>query len=42
LADRFILGIAPIDYDPVVLLKPFRLHLTVDALPSEVPINSGL
>jgi hypothetical protein len=24
-----------LDYDPVVLLKPFRLHLAVDALPSE-------
>jgi hypothetical protein len=35
LADRFILGIAPFDYNPVVLLKPFRPHLAVSALPSE-------
>ena len=27
---------APLDYDLVFLLKPFRLHLAVDALPSEV------
>ena len=26
---------APIDYNPVVLRKPFRPHLTVNALPSE-------
>ena len=35
LADRFILGF-PIDYGPVLLLMPFRFHLTVDTLPSEV------
>jgi hypothetical protein len=35
LADRFLGGMAPVDDDPVVLRKPFRLHLTVDALPSE-------
>ena len=34
LADRFILGF-PIDYGPVLLLMPFRSHLTVDTLPSE-------
>jgi len=34
LADRFILGF-PIDYGPVLLLMPFRFHLTVDTLPSE-------
>jgi len=39
LADRFILGMAPIDYNPVVLRKPFRPHLAVDALPSEA-VNS--
>ena len=33
-ADRFICGIAPIDYNPVVLRKPFRPHLAVGALPS--------
>jgi len=35
LADWFILGIAPFDCNPVVLLKPFRFHLAVDTLPSE-------
>jgi hypothetical protein len=35
-ADRFILRIVPIDYGPVLLLMPFRFHLTVDTLPSEV------
>jgi hypothetical protein len=35
LADRFILGMAPFDYDPVVLRKPFGPHLAMDALPSE-------
>src|ERR1700746_632440 len=36
LADRFILGIVPIDYGPVLLLMPFRFHLAMDTLPSEV------
>ncbi len=35
LADRFILGF-PIDYGPVLLLMPFRSHLAMDTLPSEV------
>src|SRR5207244_5538927 len=35
LADRFILGL-PIDYGPVLLLMPFRFHLAMDTLPSEV------
>jgi len=35
LADRFILGMAPVDYNPVVLRKPFRPYLMVGALPSE-------
>jgi hypothetical protein len=35
LADRFILGF-PVDYGPVLLLMPFRFHLAVDTLPSEV------
>src|SRR2546426_10400647 len=35
LADRFILGF-PIDYGPVLLLMPFRFHLAMDTLPSEV------
>ena len=34
LADRFIVGAAPIDYGPVVLLMPFGFHLTMDTLPS--------
>jgi hypothetical protein len=36
LADRFILGIVPIDCSPTLLLMPFGFHLTVDTLPSEV------
>src|SRR5262249_7126340 len=39
LADRFIPGRAPIDYDPVVLRKPFRLHLAVNALPSKAAVE---
>jgi hypothetical protein len=27
-------GVAPIDYGPVLLRKPFGFHLTVDTLPS--------
>ncbi len=34
LADRFIIGVAPIDYGPVLLFMPFGFHLTMDALPS--------
>ena len=30
-------GIAPVDYDPVVLLKPFGPHLAASALPSKEP-----
>jgi len=33
LADRFILGIVPIDYGPVLLLMPFGFHLAMDTLP---------
>jgi hypothetical protein len=36
LADRFIWGVVPLDYGPVLLLMPFRFHLAVDTLPSEV------
>jgi len=36
LADRFIWGMAPFDYNPVVLRKPFRPSLARGALPSEV------
>ena len=34
LADRFINGVDPLDYGPVLLRKPFRFHLTMDTLPS--------
>ncbi len=34
LADRFVFGVAPIDYGPVFLLMPFGFHLAVDTLPS--------
>ena len=40
LADRFILGF-PIDYGPVLLLMPFRFHLTVDTLPSGLLQSGG-
>jgi hypothetical protein len=36
LADRFVFGVAPIDYGPVLLLMPFGFHLTMDTLPSGV------
>jgi hypothetical protein len=38
------LGVAPIDYGPVLLLMPFGSHLTVDTLPSGVndAVASGL
>src|SRR3954451_14196326 len=40
-ADRFIIGVAPIDYGPILLLKPFRFHLAMDTLPSGVLLNGG-
>jgi hypothetical protein len=33
-ADRFIFGVAPLDYGPVLLLMPFGFRLTADTLPS--------
>ena len=34
-------GVAPIDYGPVLLLRPFGFHLAMDTLPSGVrPRNS--
>jgi hypothetical protein len=36
LADRFIFGVAPIDYDPVVLRRPSGPRLAASALPSGV------
>src|SRR6202034_1792641 len=41
LADRFIFGVAPIDYSPVLLLMPFGFHLTMDTLPSGKPRGIG-
>src|SRR6266567_6122701 len=38
-ADRFIWGIVPIDYGPVLLLMPFGFHLTVDTPPSAGPTS---
>src|SRR3954453_7174469 len=37
LADRFILGMAPLDYGPVLLRKPFGSRLAADTLPSGCP-----
>ena len=34
LADRFIIGVAPLDYGPVLLLMPFGFRLATDTLPS--------
>ena len=39
MADRFICAMAPFDYNPVVLRKPFRPHLAVDALPSDALLH---
>ena len=41
MADRFIFGVAPIDYGPILLLMPFGFHLTMDTLPSGVLQESG-
>jgi hypothetical protein len=40
-ADRFIVGVAPIDYGPELLRKPFGFHLAMDTLPSAVQPNGG-
>ena len=37
MADRFLFGVAPIDYGPVLLLMPFGFHLAMDTLPSGEP-----
>jgi hypothetical protein len=37
LADRFIMGMAPLDYGPVLLRKPFGSRLAADTLPSGCP-----
>jgi hypothetical protein len=36
LADRFIFGVASIDYGPILLLMSFGSHLAVNTLPSRV------
>src|SRR6266852_1673808 len=41
LADRFIFGVAPIDYGPVLLLMPFGFHLAMDTLPSGATTSGG-
>ena len=41
LADRFIVEVAPIDYSPALLLKPFGFHFAVDTLPSRTNTRSG-
>src|ERR1700730_3264083 len=41
LADRFIFGVAPIDYGPVLLLMPFGFHLAMDTLPSGATASGG-
>jgi hypothetical protein len=40
-ADRFIVGVAPIDYGPVLLLLPFGFHLAMDTLPSGFSASGG-
>src|SRR3954453_18448098 len=37
LADRFIMGMAPLDYGPVLLRMPFGSRLAADTLPSGCP-----
>jgi hypothetical protein len=34
LADLFIVGVAPIDYGPILLLKPFGFQIAPDTLSS--------
>jgi hypothetical protein len=34
LADLFIVGVAPIDYSPILLLKPFGFRIAPDTLSS--------
>jgi hypothetical protein len=35
LADLFIVGVAPIDYSPILLLKPFGFRIAPDTLSSD-------
>jgi len=41
LADLYIAGIAPIDYGPMLLLKPFGFRIAPDTLPSKRAAASG-
>ena len=41
MADRFIFGVAPIDYGPILLLMPFGFRLATDTLPSEDNFSSA-
>ena len=34
MADLFIFGVAPIDYSPILLLRPFGFRIAPDTLPS--------
>jgi hypothetical protein len=40
LADRFLMGVAPLDSGPILLRKPFGFHLAVDTLPSGLTLRS--
>jgi hypothetical protein len=40
LADRFIIGMAPVDSGPEFLRKPFGFHLAMDTLPSSIHIEA--
>src|SRR5947209_9543326 len=42
LADRFIMGMAPLDYGPVLLRRPFGSRLAADTLPSGCPCEQNL
>jgi hypothetical protein len=41
LADRFILGVAPLDYGPVRLRRPFGSRRAADTLPSGCPCGQS-
>ena len=41
MADRFIMEVAPLDYGPVVLRKPFGFRLAADTLPSGCPCGQS-
>jgi len=40
-ADRFVFGVAPVDYGPVLLRKPFGFHLTVDTRSSPTCVGAS-